>query len=64
MEQNELPEDLTAAEFDEIRECFHTVLRTTKCRLPSFVIKYISLLEKLVKLKIQKSRLGSEVNNV
>lgn len=51
----ELPENPTATEFDEIRKCFHIVLKTTKCPLPSFVIKYIIWLEKLVSSKIQKS---------
>jgi hypothetical protein len=51
----ELPENPTATEFDEIRKCFHIVMKTTMCPLPSFVIKYIIWLEKLVKSKIQKS---------
>ncbi len=29
----ELPENPTATEFDEIRKCFHIVLKTTKCPL-------------------------------
>lgn len=51
----ELPENPTTTEFDEIRKCFHIVLKTAKCPLPSFVIKYIVWLEKLVKSKIQNS---------
>lgn len=51
----ELPENPTATEFDEIRKCFHIVMKTTMCPLPSFVIKYIIWLEKLVSSKIQKS---------
>lgn len=52
---NELPENPTATEFDEIRKCFHVVLKTTRIPLPSFVFKYIAWLEKLVSSKIQQS---------
>lgn len=52
---NDLPENPTAKDFDEIRKCFHIVLKTTLCPMPSFVIKYIIWLEKLVKSKIQES---------
>ena len=55
MNLNELPENPDKSTFDEIRKCFHVVLKTTRIPLPSFVFKYIAWLEKLVAAKIQKS---------
>jgi hypothetical protein len=57
MSINELPKNLTAAEFDEIRKCFHYTLKMARCPLPACVHKYIIWLEDLAKAGLQDDRL-------